>query len=332
MISLACVHKVQGLLWTAIADGAVTGSEAAVDQARDASVDALRTCLLSEHTAVMALSALQRAGVEVRMLKGVVIAHLDHDNPSERVFGDADLLIRRGDYSVALASLIGAGFHRSKPPVRSWWEQRFAKAVVLYAPSGGELDLHLTIVGGYFGEKIDHDRLWSTRSEPFGLAGFEAHGLDLEGRLLHACCHAVLGGGSGLRVRRDVAQLVLLSRADWHTAVARAERDAVEQVVAEAVRTTWTDLGLKPEHEFATWANGLPPDPIQRRAIASYEDDPASGWGSEGRGTLAALGGADLIRFLAGLAFPSSVSRRFRGRTWPQHLGSGAKVLRRRRG
>ncbi|MCY7300855.1 MAG: nucleotidyltransferase family protein [Ilumatobacteraceae bacterium] len=330
VISLAAHHKVQGLLWTAIADGAVTGTEATVGQAREATVEALRTCLLSEQTAVLALSALGRAGVEARVLKGVAIAHLDHENAAERMFGDADLLIRRGDYHVALAALFDAGFRRSKPPVRSWWEQRFAKAIVLLAPSGGELDLHLTITGGYFGEKIDHDRLWSTSSESFDLAGVEAHGLDPEGRLLHACCHAVLGGASGLRVRRDVAQLVLISNADWEAAVTHAEHDGAEQVLAEAARTTWADLRLDPGCGFARWANELAPDTTQQRAIASYNDESRGGWGPEGRGTLAALGPTDQIRFLAGLAAPSQPSRQFRGRTWTQHLRSGATVIRRR--
>ena len=330
VISLAGRHRVQGLLWSAVANETVLGSDEAIDQARLATIEALRTCLLSEQTAVLALAALAGSGVEARVLKGVAIAHLDHENPAERVFGDADVLIRRSDYEVALAALTGAGFRRSKPPVRTWWEQRFAKAVVLYAPSGGELDLHLTITGGYFGETIDHDRLWSTSSEPFDLAGVEARGLDLEGRLLHACCHAVLGGGSGLRVRRDVAQLVLVSGVDWQAAVAWAKHDGADQVLAEAVRTTWSDLELDPDHGFAQWAMGLPADPVQQQAIDSYQSESVDGWGPEGRGTLPALGRMDRVRFLTGLAVPSRASRRFRGRTWTHHLRSGATVLRRR--
>ena len=134
LIGLAARHRVQGLLWSAIENETVTGSEALVDLARQATVDALRTCLLSEQTTALALAALGRACIEARVLKGVAIAHLDHDNPAERVFGDADLLIRRGDYHQALSVLAGAGFRRSKPPVRTRWEQRFAKAVVLHAP------------------------------------------------------------------------------------------------------------------------------------------------------------------------------------------------------
>ena len=303
VISLAARHRVQGLLWSAIAGGVVAGSAEVVSEAREAVVEALHTCLLSEQTAVLSLLALERAGVEVRVLKGVALAHLDHDNPAERVFGDADLLIRRDDYHVALAALTEAGFRRSKPPVRRWWEQRFAKAVVLLAPSGGELDLHLAIAGGYFGEKIDHDRLWSGCGEEFSLAGFPARGLDREGRLLHACCHAVLGGGSGLRVRRDIAQLVLVTGSEWKTAVLRATSDGADQVVAEAVRTTWEELRLDPAHGFARWANELGPDTTQQRAIASYNDESTDGWGPEGRGTLAALTPANRVRFISALRF-----------------------------
>ncbi len=181
---LATQHRVVGLLWSAIEHGAVDASADVIDLAGDRTTNALRTCLLSEQNAVHALAALARVGIAVRMLKGVAIAHLDHADPSERVYGDCDLLISRADYDRALAALTDAGFRRAEPPVRGWWERRFAKAIVLYAPAGGELDLHLTITGGYFGERIDHERLWSASSRPFLLAGVEAHGLDVEGRLL----------------------------------------------------------------------------------------------------------------------------------------------------
>ena len=130
-------------------------------------------------------------------------------------------------------------------------------------------------------------------------------------------------------MRRDVAQLVLLGHADWQAAVTRAEQDSVDHVLAEAVRTTWADLRLDQRHGFARWASDLAPDAVQQRAIASYNDESIRGWGPEGTGTLAALGPSDRIRFLAGLAFPSRASRRFRNRTWSQHLRSGAGIIRR---
>ncbi len=154
--------------------------------------------------------------------------------------------------------------------MRGWWERRFGKAVELLAPSGGELDLHLAITGGYFGARIDHDELWSTASEPFDLDGVQACGLDREGWLLQACCHTVLGGGSGLRAVRDVAQLVLISGADWQVVVERAQRDGIGLVIAGAVHAAWTELGLDHQHPLLQWAAAFVPDTVQERAFAGY--------------------------------------------------------------
>lgn len=328
VISLANTHRVQGLLWAAIEAGVITGDERLVTDARDALLAGLRTCLLAEETAVLALAALAPAGVEARVLKGVAIAHLDHRDPAERIFGDADVLIRRDDYTRALAALAAAGFQRAEPPVRGWWEHRFGKAIVLDSPTGGELDLHLAITGGYFGERIDHQRLWASATDSFELAGRPVCSLDREGRLLHACCHAALGGHSGLRAKRDIAQLLLHSGADWERALARAQHDGVELVLAEAVRVTWDELNLDSEYPCARWANTHVADPTQLRALAGYTAAFAHGWAPEGRSILSALSPLDRVRFLAGLAAPSRASMRYRRRTWPQHVRLGATTIR----
>ena len=331
VLALATRHRVQGLLWAAVDADVVTGTEVQVMSAREALASALRTCLVSQGTAALTLDALGSAGIEARVLKGVAIAQLDHVDPAERVFGDADLLVRRSDYRAALSTLEAADFRRVQPPVRSWWEHRFGKAIVFRAPTGGELDLHLAITGGYFGARLNHDELWATASEPFDLAGIEARGLDREGRLLQACCHTVLGGGSGLRALRDVAQLVLISGADWQSVVERARRDGIELVIAAATRAAWTDLGLDHRHPLLQWAAAYVPDPVQERAFAGYTGPSAQGWAPEGHSMLAALDPIDRARFLAGLAVPSRASMRARNRTWPEHLRLGVSAVRSRR-
>lgn len=328
VLAIAGNHRVQGLVWAALEAGVVTASDELREQALDAHVQALRGCLLAESWAVEALQALDRAGIEARALKGLAIAHLDHDDPSERIFGDADLLIRRADHEATLDALIAAGFARHHPAVRGWWERRYGKAVVLVPEGGGELDLHLAIAGGYFGLRIDHDALWASPGEAFDLAGQRAVALDRQGRLLHACCHAVLGGASGLRVRRDVAQLILVRGADWRAVASSAARDGADAVVAAAIRTTWDDLRLDPVHPAAMWADEHQADPAQQRALDAYRDR-RDGWAGEGRGTLAALGPVDTTLFLAGLAWPSRANRRARQRSWHDHLARGRRLLRR---
>lgn len=333
-LTMATTHRVQGLLCAAIDAGVVVGDDDMLASARAAHVAALRTCLVSEATALLALEALARHDVEARVLKGVAIAHLDHDDPAERVFGDVDVLVRRADHHTALRALVDAGFTRSKPPIRSWWEQRFAKAIVFRAPWGAELDVHFAIAGGDFGYRIDHGRLWATPSRAFDLGGHQARGLDAEGRLLQACCHAVLGvrpaSDPGLRVKRDIAQLVLVTGADWRATVECASNDGVDLVVAEAVRTTWSELSLDPEHPLSQWARDHVATQQQRKALQSYQSAFDVGWAPEGRGSIKALGPLQRVLFIIGLAVPSRASLRWRGRTWRQHLRIGWPTLRSR--
>ena len=144
--------------------------------------------------------------------------------------------------------------------------------------------------------------------------------LSAEGRLLHACCHAVLGGGSGLRAKRDIAQLVLASGADWASVIADALVDGVELVIAEAVRATWSELGLDQAHGLAEWAMSHGAQAGQATALAGYRAAATEGWAPEGRSTLAALGLLDSALYVSGLAIPSKASLRFRKRTLWQHL------------
>jgi hypothetical protein len=330
VITLARQHRVQGLLWAAVADGLIAGDHQQMLAARTAYDDAQMHCRTAVATAAEALVVLRNAEVDVRVLKGVATSRLDYSDPADRMFGDADLLIRRDDYGAALNVLTKAGFLREQPAVRGWWEQRFGKAVVFRAPVGGELDLHLAIAGGYFGARLDHEELWATASDPFDVGGVDTHGLDAEGRLLHACAHAVLGGGSGLRTMRDIAQLVLVTGADWQLVIDGARRDGCDLVVAGAVRAAWTDLGLDHQHPLLHWAAGFTPDQAQQRAFAGYTAAFDQGWAPEGHSVLAALGPLDRARFLAGLAVPSRASMNARSRTWPEHLRLGVAALRHR--
>ncbi len=60
VISLAAQHRVQGLLWSAIRAGAIEGDEQQIEAARDGLSAALRTCLVSEETAVLSRTRSRR--------------------------------------------------------------------------------------------------------------------------------------------------------------------------------------------------------------------------------------------------------------------------------
>lgn len=327
VVEQACAQRVEGLLWRALESGEVIAAESVSAQAHDAHLQALRTCLAVEEVAVTAAQALADCGVSARVLKGIAMAHLDYDNPQDRTFGDADILIQRVDLATAMSGLHAVGFNRVLPAVRQSWERRFSKAVMMTAPNGYELDLHLALAGGYYGEVFQHQRLWQRNGQTLTIAGRTLTALDTEDRLVHACIHAVLGGNSGMRVRRDIAQLVLVTEADWRVSRDRARASDCDAVLAIGIAQTWAALQLDPAHPAAVWAAQISISPHQQRALAHYSELPGRGWAPEARSTLAALNWRDQTRFIAGLVAPSRASLAARRRSRAGHFGRAVRGI-----
>ena len=278
----------------------------------DSRLGGLRLSLVNEAAAVLAVRCLDGAGVPHRILKGVAIAHLDLVDPSDRLFADADLLVPHAQLGAALTALTSTGFTRTEPPVRVGWERRFARAVVLTAPDGGELDLHVSLAGGYYGVRLDHHQLWARPSQTFVLAGTTMHALNPDDRLLHACLHSELGKYSGERSLRDVERLVLSGQADWSRTVDNVGGTGIGVVIAAAIHRAWTRFELAP-HPASAWADALLIDPsgaadlAALRRFAPADDD---GWIVEAKGTLKALRWPDRVAFVAGIVAPSRASLR----------------------
>jgi hypothetical protein len=328
VLSVVQRDRIQGLFAAAAMAGAVHGP-GLPERAFAVHHDELSTSLLAEEAAVLAHDALGEIDVEVAALKGIASAHLDYADPAMRVFGDADLLVRTTDLGRALPVLEAAGFVRRRPAVRPWWERRYGRSVTMDAPNGSELDVHLRLAGGYFGARLDHGAIWSRAETSFTLGGRRFVALCPEDRLLHACCHAVLGNRSGLRAHRDVAQLVLVTGADWRRVVDRAAQAGAAVVIAAAVRASWDALALA-SHEVDAWACSHPVSVIDARMLAACQDAFQSDWTPEGRSVLSALGPVDRMLFLLGLAFPSRASLHARGRTRLGHVRERAGLLLRR--
>jgi hypothetical protein len=166
----------------------------------------------------------------------------------------------------------------------------------MLSPHGAELDLHLRITGGYFGERIDHDRLWTSLGEAFDLAGRRVVGLHRADRLLNACCHAVLGGSSGLRALHDIG-LLAMTGDDWKSTVGHALVDGTDVVVARGIRTAWTDLELPGSHPAAAWAFTHHADERPEVALATYATAARAARSDEDRGVLLALSPLDKARY-----------------------------------
>ncbi len=323
LLDAAVKHRVVGLLWAATERGHfVSGGQ---DGVREACLAAQRSVLRIEETIIVATDVLQARSIESRLLKGAAHGHLDYPSPELRTFGDADLLVRRRDLQACLAALQAAGFRRALPAVRRDWERRFAKAVQLIAPNGVELDLHLSLAGGYFGALLQAKDIWADPHSII-LGGRRISTLNLNHRFIHACVHATLGAGFGLRSAADVAILVGGGELEWDEVDRLATGHGCRGVVLCGTRRAYRLLDLDPT-TLPIWAIETAIGDRQQAMIDRYAQGSGPDWGPEAATTLAALGVVDRARFLLGVLAPSRASLRARGRTRRTHLRMVARRL-----
>ena len=90
------------------------------------------------HAATETLAAFTAAGIEVRVLKGLATAELDHITPDRRHSGDVDLALAPGDLDHAVALLRQQGCVELPTPFDPvlWYGRAFVR------PDGVEVDLH----------------------------------------------------------------------------------------------------------------------------------------------------------------------------------------------
>jgi hypothetical protein len=313
LIAWATQERLTGLLHRAWLAGDLTiGPDAAEHDVErlssaldEAAVTGARSSLTAEATGVAAVGALREFGIEGRLFKGVATSHLDYQDPAERTFFDADVIVRRRDLGPSVDVLDRAGFRRGRAVMRPAWERRFARAVELRNDAGVELDLHAALATGYFGMVLDHDVVWAD-SVPLRLGGLDCPTFGATSRLLISCYAIVLSRGPRCRLVADLARQLLVSGADWEAAVEWAGDG--DCVVGEALRQLGDVLGA--EHAAVEWARrSTVPSPMARRALQHARAAESKGWSEDARSTILALGAVDRARFAAGI-----VERRLRGR------------------
>jgi hypothetical protein len=305
-VGVAVNHRVTGL---------IVDDEPAAGEAHR---QAVNTALAADDAAVQAVDVLTAARVEHRVLKGIAHAWLDYSDPSQRTYGDADVLVRRDDLARALGALDACGLRRTQPAVRARWEQRYGKAIELVGLPA-DLDLHLTIAGGGYGLLVDDSTLWA-EPETFLLGGRTMCALPATTRFVHACYHLALGANAGLRAMGDIA-VMLDNEVDWPEAVIAAQRCRGAAVVAHALRLTdeWIGRWRPVEHPSFHWARRYCATESDVRMITASAANGAA-WHVEGRLALGALPWRSRPGYAASLIWPSGASLAARGRTRAGHL------------
>jgi hypothetical protein len=271
LVGVVARQRLQGLLAFAVADGAlpVTDPQRAEVAARHR--DAMTDVLHLEARLLDVAEALDGAGLDWRAVKGSATAHLDYADPSQRVFGDVDVLVPAAHLRDAVDALAGIGARRTRPPLGHGFEQRFAKSVELVDGDGCQIDLHRTLALEPFGLRITEDDLFGAPVR-FEAGGRKLPALPVETRFLLACYHASLGNYPVRLVPlRDVAQIASCPTLDVDRVVTLARRWWARAVAADAVRTAWALFGLPADAPVARWAGGYAPTRRESAALSAFQ-------------------------------------------------------------
>lgn len=266
------VHAQRGdaLLAWAIHDGHWPSTPAQREIALAANQRNMALAVLLERELADLADDAERAGVDLRVLKGPASAHLDELDPARRSFGDLDLLVRAEDLDTMAGVLTARGGRRRYAEPHRGFDRRFSKGMSFAFDRNCEVDLHRSLTSGAFGLSIVLDDLFND-PEPFLVGGRRMLALDRTNRFLHATYHALLGADRvRLNALRDVVHTAPRDDHEVRRALARARRWHGEAVVARATRLACAWFGWTPTPVLGAWARGYVPSARDRRWMAAY--------------------------------------------------------------
>lgn len=294
-----------------------------VDRLRDWTMSSAETTLAAHAAAMRLIKHLKEIGIDdAIVLKGCATAQIDYDRPALRFSSDVDVLVP-GD---VLDEVLGAFGQLDRPPERSsTWNQRYGKAATLTGSIDVDLDVHVRLAKAYVGLSIPPDELRAT-TVGFEIGGVSMRALDGPNRLIHAALHA-RSANVGMHSKRDVPQLALVSKVDYHEAIRRARRWRIDHFLAVGIITAWNAFEL-PSHPLAEWAAAYnrPADRRQRWAMRLAE---TRGRGEVMAGPLA-LPIRDWPGYLGPLLFPTKEYAQANNKGWRTRLRIVTEEIRKR--
>lgn len=153
------------LLGRALAEAGAPRPAAVDEAARAALVRGTLRMAIATRALSEASGAIQRAGVELLVLKGVPLAQELYDPPGLRPIGDIDLLVRRADREKAIAALAGEGYAlpRGSLPLGFYFRHHFHVTLVRHRSEGLPIELHWQAQPRFSLSRIPVDRLFESR-------------------------------------------------------------------------------------------------------------------------------------------------------------------------
>ena len=321
---LAAEHRVSGLVLSAIDSDRAT--DVPTELRTQLSIDhltQLNQSLLAEASLVRVARRLASADIEMRVIKGLATAHLDHADPSCRATSDVDVLVRPDQLDRATDALADmVDWAGSIPDRRPRFVARHGKDRTLLLSMGGWLDLHRMIAPSYWGFALDHQRLFDN-ADRYSLAGTELCALPRSLRFVHAVIHTGVSDDLKLQSLLDV----LLLAAHLDDPVAALNDPALSRtrgVLARGLDRVSSIVDLPAP--LRDWASSIDVSRAERLALRSTRLD---GSRSHWAGPLA-LPVWQWPGYLTAIVAPSQEYLDWYDRTPGGHLRSAHRALRRR--
>lgn len=290
--------------------------EARRDEARDLHRGAQVVALRLERSLLAAHEVLAAEGIDHLVLKGTAVAHLDHADPSDRDFGDTDLLVPGPRITAAATALTARGSRRLLPSAHPHLDEVFGKSITLRDADDLELDLHRTLTPGSFGLTLPLDRLWAG-TERFVVGGVALAALDRPRRLLNTAVHLRLGSSAPhLSTHRDL--LVQMDRGPLDETVALAAELRLDAVLQAAVAQV-AAAGWPAPAPYRAWAAAHAPAPADAQRLRAHlaaGDD----FGVRTRSLLGDLPWRERALVVRALVLPRPEHLEARGLTRGEHL------------
>jgi Uncharacterised nucleotidyltransferase len=324
-------HRLLGFLAAAVRDGTLAANDDQRTALEETVQGWLAHALRVEALLLAAATALDRAGVQYRVFKGVALAHTVYEDPALRVFADVDVLVPSHEFGNAARVLEPAlGAERALPELRPGFDDRFGREALLRSDTGLELDIHRTFVDGAYGLTVDLDDLF-VGPVRIPLGSRDIPTFPPAQRFLSSCYSSALGDWPArLASQRDVVQLLAVDGPNTDDVLDLARRWRAEAVVARAIGASWAALEPRLTPPLLAWARAFQPRPIDRLLLASYRG-PARGFTTQAAGVLVVPGIAGKLAYLRAIATPQRAYLERRGLTPGGHWRRAVTRLRQHR-
>ncbi len=175
------------------------------------------------------VESFNEARVDVIPLKGVFLAQSLHGDIGLRTSSDIDLLVREDDLPRVRDGLLQMGYEPCDRVHSDEFVDRFLRHQGFFQTAPHHLPIYLEIHWSFYLKKpitFDMSSVWG-RAVPRRVGGFEFLSLSSSDTLLHLAINLRLHGYLGLKLFRDLHQLInqQSKEIDWEYVVTQAEKN-----------------------------------------------------------------------------------------------------------